>query len=78
MRKKNFLNRILQNTSCPQGKIHGMDLSEESIAFANKCNAKYLDKRCLIRQGNHKKEELHIIHHKPKSVIRNLCKQSVR
>lgn len=106
MRKKNFLNRVLQNTSCPQGfwgrmilrgmncfhaslanrsmkqvewqpewtvldigcggganlkrilklcpkgKIYGIDLSEESVAFAKKYNAKHLDKRCFIRQGN--------------------------
>ena len=106
MRKKNFLNRVLQNTSCPQGfwgrmilrgmncfhaslahrgmkqvewqpewtvldigcggganlkhllnlcpqgKIHGIDLSEESVAFANKYNEKHLDNRCFIRQGN--------------------------
>ena len=106
MRKKNFLNKVLQNTSCPQGfwgrmilrgmncfhaslanrgmkqvmwqpewtvldigcggganlktllrlcpqgRIYGIDLSEESVAFARKHNAKDLDKRCFIRQGN--------------------------
>ena len=106
MRKKNFLNSILQNTSCPQGfwgrmilrgmncfhaslahrgmkqvewqpewnvldigcggganlkrllelcpkgKIYGIDLSEESVAFAKKHNAPHVGKRCFIRQGN--------------------------
>ena len=106
MRKKNFLNKVLQNTSCPQGfwgrmilrgmncfhaslanrgmkqvewqpnwnvldigcggganlkrllnlcpkgNIYGIDLSEESVSFAQKYNAKDLDKRCFIQQGN--------------------------
>lgn len=106
MRKKNFLNHVLQNTSypqgfwgrmilrgmnyfhaslanrgmkqvewkpgwnvldigcggganlkrllnlCPRGNIYGIDLSEESVAFAKRYNARYLDKRCFIQQGN--------------------------
>ncbi len=44
------LKRLLK--LCPQGKIYGIDLSEESVAFANKHNAKYLGKKCFIRQGN--------------------------
>ena len=106
MGKKNFLNKVLQNTSCPQGfwgrmilrgmncfhaslanrgmmqvewqpewnvldigcggganlkrllnlcpkgNIYGIDLSEESVSFAQKYNAKDLDKRCFIQQGN--------------------------
>lgn len=44
------LKRLLK--LCPQGKIYGIDLSEESVAFAKKYNARYLDKRCFIRQGN--------------------------
>ena len=106
MGKKNFLNKVLQNTSCPQGfwgrmilrgmncfhaslanrgmmqlewqpewnvldigcggganlkrllnlcpkgNIYGIDLSEESVSFAQKYNAKDLDKRCFIQQGD--------------------------
>lgn len=106
MRKKNFLNHVLQNTSypqgfwgrmilrgmnyfhaslanrgmkqvewkpgwnvldigcggganlkrllnlCPRGNIYGIDLSEESVAFAKRYNARYLNKRCFIQQGN--------------------------
>lgn len=106
MRKKNFLNKVLQNTSCPQGfwgrmilrgmncfhaslanrgmkhvewqpnwnvldigcggganlkrllnlcpkgNIYGIDLSEESVSFAQKYNEKDLNKRCFIQQGN--------------------------
>ena len=106
MRKKNFLNKVLQNTSCPQGfwgrmilrgmncfhaslanrgmkqvewqaewnvldigcggganlkrllnlcpkgNIYGIDLSEESVSFAQKYNTKDLDKRCFIQQGD--------------------------
>jgi len=106
MRKKNFLNKVLQNTSCPQGfwgrmilrgmnrfhaslanrgmkqvewqpewnvldigcggganlkrllnlcpkgNIYGIDLSKESVSFAQKYNAKDLDKRCFIQQGD--------------------------
>ena len=37
---------------CPQGKIYGMDLSEESVAFARRHNAEELDRRCFIRQGD--------------------------
>ena len=103
MRKKNFLNKVLQNTSCPQGfwgrmilrgmncfhaslanrgmkqvewqpnwnvldigcggganlkrllnlcpkgNIYGIDLSEESVSFAQKYNEKDLNKRCFIQ-----------------------------
>ena len=82
MGKKNFLNKVLQNTSCPQGfwgrmilrgmnrfhaslanrgmkqvecpkgNIYGIDLSEESVSFAQKYNEKDLNKRCFIQQGN--------------------------
>ena len=37
---------------CPKGNVYGIDLSEESVSFAQKYNAKDLDKRCFIRQGN--------------------------
>ena len=37
---------------CPEGKVYGIDLSEESVSFAQKYNAKHLDKRCFIQQGN--------------------------
>ena len=106
MGKKNFLNKVLQNTSCPQGfwgrmilrgmnrfhaslanrgmkqvewqpewnvldigcggganlkrllnlcpkgNIYGIDLSKESVSFAQKYNTKDLDKRCFIQQGD--------------------------
>ena len=37
---------------CPEGKVYGIDLSEESVSFAQKYNAKHLDKRCFIQQGD--------------------------
>ena len=37
---------------CPKGNIYGIDLSEESVSFAQKYNAKDLDKRCFIQQGD--------------------------
>ena len=37
---------------CPEGNIYGIDLSEESVSFAQKYNAKHLDKRCFIQQGD--------------------------
>ena len=37
---------------CPQGKVYGMDLSEESVAFARRHNVGELDRRCFIRQGD--------------------------
>ena len=37
---------------CPQGKVYGMDLSEESVAFARRHNAGELDRRCFIQQGD--------------------------
>ena len=36
---------------CPQGIIHGMDVSEESVAFARRLNRKALDRRCFITPG---------------------------
>lgn len=38
--------------TCPQGKIHGIDISEASVAFARKHNKKNLGHRCFITQGN--------------------------
>ncbi len=37
---------------CPEGQVHGIDLSEESVAFARRHNAKEAGRRCFIRQGN--------------------------
>lgn len=37
---------------CPKGNIYGIDLSEESVSFAQKYNTKDLDKRCFIQQGD--------------------------
>ncbi len=37
---------------CPLGKVYGMDLSEESVAFARRHNAGEVDRRCFIRQGD--------------------------
>ncbi len=37
---------------CPKGKVYGIDLSEESVAFARKYNAEELDRRCFIQQGD--------------------------
>ena len=34
------------------GKVYGMDLSEESVAFARRHNAGELDRRCFIQQGD--------------------------
>lgn len=42
--------RILQ--LCPKSKVHGIDISEESVAFARKRNSKWIDKRCQIRLGD--------------------------
>lgn len=44
------LNRLLKQ--CPQGKVYGIDLSEESVVFASKYNVKELNKRCFIQQGS--------------------------
>lgn len=44
------LRRLLK--LCPQGKVYGIDLSEESVAFARRHNAGELDRRCFIRQGD--------------------------
>ncbi|MEI3154082.1 MAG: class I SAM-dependent methyltransferase [Odoribacter sp.] len=43
------LKRLLK--LCPQGKIYGIDLSED-VAFAKKYNKDAWIKRCFIRQGN--------------------------
>ena len=37
---------------CPKGNIYGIDLSEESVTFAQKYIEKDLNKRCFIQQGN--------------------------
>ena len=44
------LKRLLK--LCPQGRVYGIDLSEESVAFASRHNAGELDRRCFIRQGD--------------------------
>lgn len=36
---------------CPQGKAYGIDISQESVLFAQKKNKQYLSSRCLIEQG---------------------------
>ena len=36
---------------CPQGKAYGIDISPESVLFAQKKNKKYLSTRCFIEQG---------------------------
>ena len=37
---------------CPQGKVHGIDISQESVAFARKKNMKHLGTRCFVDQGS--------------------------
>lgn len=37
---------------CPQGKAYGIDISPESVAFAQKKNKPYLGTRCFIEQGS--------------------------
>lgn len=44
------LKRLLK--LCPQGRVYGIDLSEESVAFARRHNAGELDRCCFIRQGD--------------------------
>ena len=44
------LKRLLK--LCPQGRVYGIDLSEESVAFARRHNAGELDRRCFIRHGD--------------------------
>lgn len=44
------LSRMLKR--CPQGTIHGIDLSPESVKFARKKNKKHVGSRCFIEQGN--------------------------
>jgi len=36
---------------CSQGKVYGIDISLESVLFAQKKNKKYLSSRCFIEQG---------------------------
>ena len=37
---------------CAKGNIYCIDMSEDCVSFAQKYNAKHLDKRCFIQQGN--------------------------
>lgn len=37
---------------CPDGKVHGVDISEESVLFACKRNRRWTGSRCFIRQGD--------------------------
>lgn len=37
---------------CPEGRADGIDLSEESVAFARRRNRDALGKRCTIRRGD--------------------------
>ena len=37
---------------CPEGKVYGIDYSEESVAMSRKKNGKLLGSRCFIEQGN--------------------------
>lgn len=37
---------------CPEGKVYGIDVSDESVDFARKHNCTSLDRRCFISQGN--------------------------
>lgn len=37
---------------CPDGKVYGIDLSPESVAFARKKNKKHLNTRCFVEQGS--------------------------
>ena len=37
---------------CPQGRVLGLDISEESVAESRRVNKKELGKRCKIYQGN--------------------------
>ena len=36
---------------CPEGRVVGIDVSEESLKKSKKTNRKYLGTRCLIRRG---------------------------
>ena len=36
---------------CPQGKVYGIDISQESVIFAQKKNKEYLSIRCFVEQG---------------------------
>lgn len=44
------LTRLLK--LCHKGTVHGIDISKESVAFANKRNRRWIDTRCFIKQGN--------------------------
>ena len=37
---------------CPEGKVYGVDYSEESVAYSIKNNRKHIGTRCFIQQGN--------------------------
>lgn len=37
---------------CPEGKIYGIDFSEESVAFARRKNARDAETRIFVRQGD--------------------------
>ena len=44
------IQRMLKH--CPEAKVYGIDYSEESVQASCKKNARWLDKRCFIKQGN--------------------------
>ncbi|MBQ9668266.1 MAG: class I SAM-dependent methyltransferase [Prevotella sp.] len=37
---------------CPEGKVYGVDYSEESVAYSIKNNRRHIGTRCFIQQGN--------------------------
>lgn len=37
---------------CPEGSVYGIDVSDESVAFARKKNSAMLGTRCFIEKGN--------------------------
>lgn len=51
---------------CPQGKVYGVDYSEESVEMSKKTNRKHLGDRCFIEHGNvldlpYEKEKFHLV-----------------
>ena len=51
---------------CPQGKVYGVDYSEESVEMSKKTNRKHLGDRCFVEQGNvldlpYEKEKFHLV-----------------
>lgn len=44
------LSQILKR--CPKGRAYGLDISPESVAFAQKKNKKNLGTRCFVEQGS--------------------------